>query len=49
MPCIDGFVIPVATTNRNRCIDHAKRMDKFMLENGARRMSRHGVMTFPMA
>ena len=38
MPYIDGFVIPVETANRNRYIDHVKRMDKFMLENGARRI-----------
>ena len=36
MPYIDGFVIPVETANRNRYIEHAKCMDKFMLEKGAR-------------
>lgn len=38
MSYIDGFVIPVATADKARFIDHAERMDALFLEMGATRI-----------
>ncbi len=38
MPYIDGFVLPVKTADKDRFIDHARRMDQFMLDYGALRV-----------
>lgn len=39
MAYIDGFVIPAPTANKDKFIDHAKRMDSVFLEFGARRIA----------
>jgi uncharacterized protein YbaA (DUF1428 family) len=38
MAYIDGFVIPVKTTDKAAFIDHAQRIDRFFLDYGARRV-----------
>jgi len=38
MSYIDGFVIPVPTTNRQKFIDHAREMDPMFIEMGALRI-----------
>lgn len=38
MTYIDGFIIPVITSNKDQFIDHAQRIDKFFLELGALRI-----------
>ncbi len=35
MAYIDGFIIPVATSDKDSFTDHANRIDKFFLEHGA--------------
>lgn len=38
MAYIDGFVIPVPTTNKAKFTEHAKEMDVFFIEHGATRI-----------
>ncbi len=38
MTYIDGFIIPVSTSNQDQFIDHAQRIDKLFLELGALRI-----------
>jgi len=38
MTYFDGFVIPVARSRRDEFVDHANRMDRFILDHGARRV-----------
>ncbi len=38
MSCIDGFVIPAKTAQKQRYIDFARRFDSVFLENGALRI-----------
>ena len=38
MAYIDGFVIPVGKTDEAKVTDHAERMDKFFIDNGAIRV-----------
>lgn len=38
MSYIDGFVIPVAAADRDKFIEHARKMDKVFLEYGALRV-----------
>ena len=38
MSYIDGFVIAVPTTNKEKFIDHAKKADALFKELGARRI-----------
>ena len=38
MAYIDGFIIPVTTSNKDHFTDHANRIDKFFLEFGALRV-----------
>ena len=38
MSYIDGFVIPVKSTDKAAFVEHAKRMDKFFIDNGATRV-----------
>ncbi len=38
MSYIDGFVIPVKTADKQAFIDHAKRIDRFFMDQGALRV-----------
>jgi len=38
MTYIDGFVIPVKTTDRQAFIDHARKMDQILMDEGALRI-----------
>ena len=38
MAYIDGFVIPVATANKQAFLDHATAVDKFFIDYGALRV-----------
>ena len=38
MACIDGFVIAAPTADKEKFLDHARRMDAFFLEFGALRV-----------
>ena len=38
MPYIDGYVIPVKSTDRDKFAQHASRMDQFFLDHGALRI-----------
>ncbi len=38
MSYIDGFIIPVATADKDKFVDHARRMDRFFVEHGATRV-----------
>lgn len=38
MTYIDGFVIPAAAADKDKVMDHARRMDRFFIEYGALRV-----------
>ena len=38
MAYVDGFIVPVTTSNKERFTEHANRLDQFFLDHGALRI-----------